>query len=70
MKRDVRVELRCPECGDGVLVERVNSKTGGRFMACDNWVSSDPPRGCQHTAPVPAFVYQLRAGAAPLPGFE
>ncbi len=56
--------LRCPECADGHLVEQVNRKTGGHFMGCSNYPE------CEHTQAVPAYIFQLRAGAAPLPGFE
>lgn len=59
--------LRCPMCGDGKLVERVNKETGGHFMACTNW---DDGAGCKHTAAVPSYVRLIQQGAEPLPGFE
>jgi ssDNA-binding Zn-finger/Zn-ribbon topoisomerase 1 len=55
--------LRCPDCGDGQLVERVNKTNGSHFMGCDNY-----PK-CTHTQDVPAFVHMLRQGATQLPGF-
>lgn len=61
--------LRCPECADGRLTEQTNHKNGSKFLACDNWISSSPPRGCQYTSPITAFVHMIRSGAPKLPGF-
>lgn len=70
---DPKVTLRCPECHDGALVERVNKQNGSRFMGCTNWPvrrdESGQLVGCDHTAPIPTYLLLLRAGVEQLPGF-
>jgi ssDNA-binding Zn-finger/Zn-ribbon topoisomerase 1 len=59
------VTLKCPECPDGTLVERVNKSNGSRFLGCTNW-----PTRCSHTEPIPAYLILMRQGADQLPGME
>lgn len=68
------IRLRCPECADGALEEKINRNSGHRFLACDNFVakpSDSYPQGigCQHTQEIPEYVRLVRAGAEQLPGF-
>lgn len=63
MRKTNEIALHCTACG-GQLIERENRQNGGRFLGCSNYPQ------CAHTAPIPAFVYQVRAGAAPPPGME
>lgn len=71
---DSKVTLRCPECHDGTLVERVNKQNGGRFMGCTNWPirrdDSGQLVGCDHTEPIPTYVVLMRQGAPRLPGMD
>lgn len=57
------VNIACRECGKPMVI-RTNRENGSEFMGCSNW-----PR-CTHSEPLPAYVEQIRAGAAQLPGFN
>lgn len=59
------ITKKCPDCQDGILVERVNGHNGSRFLGCTGW-----PTRCQHTEPIPAYLELIRQGAAQLPGME
>jgi ssDNA-binding Zn-finger/Zn-ribbon topoisomerase 1 len=61
---DPKVTLRCPDCPDGTLIERVNKQNGGHFIGCSAWPE------CQHTEPVPAYLALIRQGAPQLPGMD
>ncbi|MFN8525138.1 MAG: topoisomerase DNA-binding C4 zinc finger domain-containing protein [Chloroflexota bacterium] len=54
MRKTNEIALHCTACG-GQLIERENRQNGGRFLGCSNYPQ------CAHTAPIPAFVYQVRA---------
>jgi ssDNA-binding Zn-finger/Zn-ribbon topoisomerase 1 len=64
----------CPEC-PGKLVERTNSKTGARFLGCDQYPKQKDQmtglmHGCDHTEPIPESMVLREAGYATLPGFD
>jgi len=44
------VAKKCSECKKGILVERTNSRTGNRFLACSQWANT----GCFQTQQLPA----------------
>lgn len=58
-----RLTVACSECGRP-MVERTNRQNGSTFLGCSSYPD------CTSTQDVPAYLHQLRAGAAPLPGME
>lgn len=56
--------LKCPDCGTGPMVERVNGENQSTFLGCKRYPS------CTGTRKIPEFVAMIRAGHTPLPGLE
>lgn len=57
------LQQRCPTCGAPMVV-RENRQNGSEFLGCTRFPD------CRETAPLPAYVEMLKAGAQRLPGWD
>lgn len=65
---DDRIDIKCPDClnsgfGPRLMVIRTNRANGSEFLGCSRFPE------CQHTQPLPEWIFMERAGAERLPGW-